>query len=175
MADDPLKLAALDAEDLSVFSALLQDAVFKVGDMAWRPAERRFAAVVNRFDWGHGHDRRKGPWRRRQAGLSFDRVMSARLRNIRADASDAVLSLLAVEFEPGEAPGGTVTLHFSGGGAVGLEVECIEARLADLGPAWETANRPDHDLSLVPEAASESAPGPDPRPGPKPGPKLSGA
>ena len=46
-----LKLIVLDADDLAVISAHLQDAVLKVGDLAYLPAERRFAALGNRFDW----------------------------------------------------------------------------------------------------------------------------
>ena len=146
MDDNRLKLAAMDADDLAIISAHLQDAVLRVGDMTWRPAERRFVAVINRFDWEHCIARGKGPWRRRRAGLSFDRVMSAQIRRLRSDSADAVLSLLAIEFEAGEAPGGAITLQFAGGGGVRLDVECIEARLTDLGPAWETPSRPEHDL-----------------------------
>ncbi len=46
-----LKLIALDADDLKVISAHLQDAVLRVGDIAYLPRERRFAALGNRFDW----------------------------------------------------------------------------------------------------------------------------
>ena len=38
-AAEPLKLIALDAEDLAVVSAHLQDAVVRKGDIAWLPAE----------------------------------------------------------------------------------------------------------------------------------------
>ena len=41
-------------------------------------------------------------------------------------------------------PAGTIDLVFSGGAAIRLEVECIEARLADLGGAWEAGSRPEH-------------------------------
>src|SRR5690606_12046083 len=44
-----LKLVALDSEDLKVISAHVQDAVLQVGEMAYRPAEHRFAAIANRF------------------------------------------------------------------------------------------------------------------------------
>ena len=145
MSDDQLKLAALDADDLEVISAHLQDAVLRIGDMTWLPAEHRFAAVLNRFDWEHGISRDKGPWRRRQTGFSFDRVLNAQVRNLRTDQPEAVLELLAVEFEPGDPPGGTVILQFAGGGAVRLQLECIEARLSDLGPIWETVSRPEHE------------------------------
>ena len=118
MSDDRLKLGALDAEDLAVLSAHLQDAVLTVGDMTYLPGEQRFAAVVNRFDWVHSRQRRSGPYRRRRAGLSFERVRDVKLRNIRRGISDAVVSLLAVEFEESEAPGGWITLVFSGGGSI---------------------------------------------------------
>ena len=54
-----------------------------------------------------------------------------------------MLNLLAVGFAETDPPGGVVTLTFSGGAALRLEVECLEAELADLGPAWTTdAARP---------------------------------
>jgi hypothetical protein len=37
-----------------------------------------------------------------------------------------------------------VTLMFSGGAALRLEVECLEVELADLGPVWPTAHCPAH-------------------------------
>jgi hypothetical protein len=141
---EQLKLAALDAEDLGVLAAHLQDAVMKVGDIDWRPREKRLVLTLNRFVWekaGAG-DR---SFERRRAMLHFARVEAVRSTRIRRDAPDAVLSLLTVRFEPGEAPAGRVVLEFSGGGALAAEVECIEAGLADLGAAWATASRPAHE------------------------------
>jgi len=37
-----------------------------------------------------------------------------------------------------------VSLIFSGGGVIRLEVECLEAELADLGEVSTAAVRPDH-------------------------------
>jgi Protein of unknown function (DUF2948) len=54
------------------------------------------------------------------------------------------LNLLAITFEAGEAPAGCVTLQFSGGTAIRLDVDCIEAQMKDLGPMWETSSRPGH-------------------------------
>jgi hypothetical protein len=149
--DKPLKLAALDAHDLEVISAHLQDAVLKVGNMTYLPGQKRFALQLCRFDWLHHALEGGEHCRRRQAALSFDRVGSVRTQRIRRGADDAVLELLAVEFTEGESPGGYVDLIFAGGGTVRLEVECIEARLADLGPVWETGAVPSHDLSEAPE------------------------
>jgi hypothetical protein len=67
---------------------------------------------------------------------------------------DAVLNLLAVEFAEGDAPSGIVTLTFSGGAAMRLEVECLEAELADLGPSWTTTACPAHALEEVGAAKS---------------------
>ena len=52
-------------------------------------------------------------------------------RRLRRNARDAVVELLALSFEPGDAPGGTVTLSFAGGGDLRAQVECIDAILAD--------------------------------------------
>ncbi len=142
-----LKLVALDKEDLEILSAHLQDAVLKIGDLAYQPKARRFAAITRRFDWlkAHGGDseRSKG-YERRQSALRFERVTGAKLMNVPIGAKSEVLSLLAVTFEEGEAPSGAITLQFSGGAAIRLEVECIEAELRDLGPAWRTRRRPEH-------------------------------
>jgi hypothetical protein len=141
----PLRLAAVDEEDLAILSAHVQDAVLKVADLVWLPKERRFAVAMNRFVWeGEGDGRRREHERRRSA-LTFDRVDRVRSTGIDRARPDAVLELLALSFTPGEAPAGRITLVFAGGAAVELEAEVIEARLADLGPAWATAAMPSHD------------------------------
>jgi hypothetical protein len=136
-----LKLVVLDADDLATVSAHLQDAVARVGDMAYLPGEKRFAMLVNRFDWTTAEA--PEPVRKR-AGFHFERVLSARMRGIDLARRDDVLNLLAVEFQEGEAPSGAVTLHFSGNGAIRLEVECLEAALSDLGPQWPAHQCPKH-------------------------------
>jgi len=140
--DDALKFVVLDEEDLEVVSAHLQDAVLKVGDVHWRPQENRVVVALNRFDWEAAQNG-EPEYRRRRTALRFERVLSCKCRDI----GDTVLNLLAVEFAETDAPAGTVTLTFSGGGALRLEVECLEAELADLGPSWPTGARPVHALS----------------------------
>jgi hypothetical protein len=140
---DPLKLVALDRDDVDVISTHLQDAVLKVADVRWQPADKRLVLGVNRFDWEAAHDDLP-EYRRRRAALRFDRVLSLKCRNIDPAIPNTVLNLLAVEFTEQDPPGGVVTLLFSGGAALRLEVECLEAELADLGPVWTTAACPDH-------------------------------
>lgn len=142
---DCLKLIALDEEDLAVLSAHVQDAILKVGDLIYLPKESRFVVVMNRFIWEKADGRRRN-YERRRAALTFDRVRTVKTSCIRREDGDAVLELLAIDFEATDPPAGAVTLFFAGGGALRLEVECIEARLADLGVAWTTAARPSHNL-----------------------------
>ncbi|MBX3550553.1 MAG: DUF2948 family protein [Xanthobacteraceae bacterium] len=138
-----LKLAAMEREDLAIVSAHLQDAVAKIGEIAYLPAEKRFAMVVNRFDWIAASEQAKSV--RRRAGLHFERVLSARTRNLDLKDEKAVVNLLAVEFAEKDAPSGTITLYFSGDAAIQLEVECIEMAMRDLGPEWAAKKRPQHD------------------------------
>jgi hypothetical protein len=139
---EPLRLVAFDEEDLAILSAQLQDAILRVGDLAYVPERSRFALVARRFDWGCCED---DP-RRCLSGLRFDRVLRARTRNIDLARTEGMLSLLAIRFAETVAPSGTVTLIFAGGAEIELELECIEARLQDLGPAWSAKSRPAHDL-----------------------------
>jgi hypothetical protein len=140
-----LRLSAEDAADLEVISTCLQDAVTHVRDLAFLPHARRFAMVVNRFRWEEEVAHRDKHERAR-AGLHFENVGAARARNISQDRPDGVLNLLAIRFDELNAPSGIVTLTFSGGGEIRLEVEALDAHLSDLGLVWETPNLPDHDL-----------------------------
>lgn len=141
---DLLKLVALDQEDLAIVSAHLQDAIVRVGDLAYLPQEQRFALVGRRFDWEASPQE---PPRRRLTGLHFERVTSARARGIDRSNPDAVLSLLAITFEQSDNPAGTATLIFAEGGAIQLELECIELQMKDLGPVWEAESRPSHETT----------------------------
>src|SRR4029078_6078156 len=143
---DRLKLIALDKEDIQVVSAHLQDAVVKAADIRWRPAEKRLVIALKRSDGeaAHGTD---PEFRRRRAALRFERVSACKCRNCSAVGgvqTYGVLNLLAVVFESTDQPAGVVTLTFSGGAALRLEVECLEAELADLGPSGTTEYCPRH-------------------------------
>ena len=106
---------------------------------------------MNRFDWEAAHGTAP-EFRRRRAALRFDRVSACKCRDLSAVQKDQVLNLLAVSFAPKgpEEPAGTVTLMFSGGGMLRLEVECLEVELADLGPSWGTGCCPEHVIDAEP-------------------------
>jgi Protein of unknown function (DUF2948) len=138
-----LTLAAEDIEDLEIISARLQDAVAPLKELVYLPRKRRFAALLNRFKWEDG---RKDANLRVRSVLHFDGVLSARSKGLKRGAPDAVVSLLAIRFTPkgGEDPGGEIELVFSGGGAMKLTVECIDAGLTDVSGDWAARGRPTH-------------------------------
>lgn len=141
---DLLKLIALDEEDLKIVSAHVQDAVVTVGSLEFWPAPKLFVVPMYRFAWevAPGVFRRRDE--RRNSVLNFSRVLAVKTLRIAREKPEEVLSLLAIGFQPADAPAGRIELIFSGGGQIDLEVECIEARLADLGGAWQAASRPSH-------------------------------
>ena len=127
-----LKLIALDADDLAVVSAHVQDARVQTSDIIWRLGEKRLVIGMNRLDWEQTLSGETSP-RRLIAALRFDRVLSCKSRNIDLQAPEAVLELVGIEFHPGEEPSGSAILMFSHGGALRLDLECLECELTDLG------------------------------------------
>ena len=128
-----LKLIALDADDLAVISAHVQDAVLRPADIIWRQSEKRLVVGMNRLDWEQTLKGGTGA-RRLISALRFDRVLSCKSRNIELEPPErTALELLGIEFHPADPPGGSVVLLFSDGGALRLDVECLECELADLG------------------------------------------
>ena len=130
-----LKLIALDADDLAVISTHVQDARVQAADIIWRQSEKRLVVGMSRLDWEQTLDGEAEP-RRLVAALRFDRVLACKSRNIDLGAPDEVLDLVGIEFHPGRPrrePGGSALLLFAQGGAMRLDVECLECELTDLG------------------------------------------
>jgi Protein of unknown function (DUF2948) len=128
-----LKLIALDPDDLAVISTHVQDARVHASDIIWRQSEKRLVIGLNRLDWEQTMAGETEP-RRLIAALRFDRVLACKSRRIDLDAQDMVLDLVGIEFHQAvEPPGGSALLLFSHGGALRLDVECLECELTDLG------------------------------------------
>ncbi len=139
-----LKLLALDADDLDVISATTQDAVVRVGDMGFAKADKRFALLMNRYAWEAEAGSGVKSGTRKRTALHFDRVETVKAAGFDTNAQEGVLNLLAIRFTETDAPAGHVDLTFAGGATVRLEVECLEARMADLGAAWAAKTKPEH-------------------------------
>jgi hypothetical protein len=127
-----LKLIALDEDDLAVISTHVQDARLQVCDIIWRRAEKRLVIGMSRLDWEQTLSGETEP-RRLVSALRFDCVLACKSRNIDFAARELRLELIGIEFHPGDDPGGSALLLFSGGKALRLDVECLECELTDLG------------------------------------------
>ncbi len=139
----PVNLGAMDADDLSVISALVQDSVLPTAEMKFDRGAGRFALLLNRFRW---EDKSAPRPERVQSVLAFETVRAVSSQGIDRSDKDTVLSLLSVEFSETEAPSGHITLHFAGDGALRLSVEAIEANLRDVTrPYYAPSGKvPDH-------------------------------
>ncbi len=153
----PVNLRARDPRDMRVLSAVLQDALVSPADMAFLEREKRFVMVVSRFRWEHPEsDVPPAPdpdrdvrfqeagartlFERVNAGVCFDRVRRVRTQGLDPRNHDRILNLLAIETGPK-----AITLVFSDGPMIRLEVSAVACHLEDLGEPWATPWRPAHD------------------------------
>jgi hypothetical protein len=143
-ADKPLRLRAMDADDLAVIATITQDAVFPVSEMRWDRKARRFALLINRFRWENGRQQPE----RVQSVLAFEDVMAVQSQGIDKADSDLVCSLLSISFVPTADGAGRVELMLAGDGAIALNVEALEAVLRDVtqpyaAPSGKAPTHPD--------------------------------
>ena len=83
-----------------------------------------------------------------RSALQLSGVLKVQARGLKRGAPEALVCLLAVNFEPSgaeEDPSGVVVLHFAGNADLRVEVECLDAALADVSAPWPTPRRPGHD------------------------------
>jgi hypothetical protein len=141
-----LKLRAADAEDLAVLSAILQDSLVTIAEMAYLADESRFVLVANRFKWEPQSGPVPAKGERVLTGLCIDGVKAVSRRGFSPRDGDRILSLLALRTE-GEGAPASVILDFAGGSSVRLEVGQILCHLDDLGEPWPTRWRPKHPVA----------------------------
>ena len=135
-AAEPLRLLAEDADDLQIISAALQDAILKPVDIVWERQARRLTIAFSRFCWECGGTRVL-------SAMQFGDVLAVKSRRLPRNP-DASLELLALDFEPTEAPSGRVILMFAGGGDLRIDVECLDAVVTDISERWPARVAPTH-------------------------------
>lgn len=149
-AERPLNLGALDASDLQVISALMQDAVLPVTEITFQRSKRRFALLLNRLRHEDvpAAQRLGRPVERVQTVLAISDVMGVESQGIDRRQTDMVLSLLSVAFKPTTDGAGHVLLTFAGDGAIRLSVEALDVTLRDVtrpyvAPSGKVPKHPD--------------------------------
>ena len=137
MSTKKLKLLAESAEDLPVISAVLQDAIVRIGDIHFSKSGQALTLTASRFC----HENARGG--RVRTGLRLHNVTGLRARGIDRSDPDAFLVLLSLELENRQS-NNLISLRFSGGGDLAAEVEILEARLMDYADARSIGVRPLH-------------------------------
>ncbi len=136
---EKLKLTALDADDLGVISAAVQDSLVAIRDCAHFPDEKRFVLLINRFCWEADPGVDSQYWRTHSA-LVFNEVAAVHHHKIPLETPDRVLDLLSVELENDR----SVTLRFAAERAIRLEIGRLACHLGDVGEPWPTPWKPAH-------------------------------
>jgi hypothetical protein len=132
--ENPLRLKALDPDDLGVISALVQDAVFPASEMKWSRKDRRFALLVNRFRWEDAPTAtaRARDFERVQSVLVIEDVIKVQSLGITRGQPDVVMSLLSMSFAPCPDGLGRILLTLAGDGMIAVQVEALEVVLRDV-------------------------------------------
>ena len=140
----PLNIGALDADDLKIISALIQDGVFLANEMRFSSKDRRFAILLNRFRW---EDSGKRSPERVQSVLHISEVNNVASQGVDRSEKDMIFSVLNLEFEESDAPSGHITLTLAGDGAIRLEVEALDVSLKDVTRPYIAPSKktPNHD------------------------------
>ncbi|NQW09977.1 MAG: DUF2948 family protein [Alphaproteobacteria bacterium] len=146
-SDQPLRVRAEDAEDITIVSAYLQDALVPVSEIAFDQADSRFAMVVGRFRWEampEGETPGDGtPYERVHCGVRFERVTAVKTRGVDRGDRGRMLNLLQVA-----AGDGFVELIFADDATIRLDVTALSCHVEDLGEPWPTVFRPSHDATV---------------------------
>jgi hypothetical protein len=145
---EPLRLLAEDADDLHIISVALQDAIMRPMDIVWERHSRLLTVALSRFCWECGGTRV-------MAAMQFGDVTSVKSRRL-PRGRETALELLAMHFEPGEAPGGRIIMMFAGGGDLRIDVECLDAVLTDLSERWPARIAPTHLEGSIEAALAEA-------------------
>lgn len=132
--ESPLRLKALDVEDLGVMSALVQDSVLPASEIIWTRKDRRLALLLNRFRWEDAPNAtaRRRSVERVQSVMVIEDVIKVQSQGVPKGDANTVLSLLNIVFEPGEDGMGRLILTLAGDGAIAVDVEALEVVLRDV-------------------------------------------
>ena len=160
------RVRAETVEDLEIVSAMLQDAIMPISEIAWRRDDRRFVLMTQRFRWekapegiaaDDGLDALGDPapdkdnmadtdgpapdhwYERITCALRFEHVSAVRANGIDLANRAQMLELLSLHL----ADDG-LDLAFAGNKTIRLTISKLSCHAEDLGQPWPTTQRPEH-------------------------------
>jgi hypothetical protein len=148
-----LRLLAHDRDDISVLSALLQDAIIPGADMSFDRKLNEFVIVANRFCWelepltDVKSSDGKAIHERRLCGVRIARVRSVHHNHWPKTRQYRLFNLLAlglVDMAEHAKDGSVLQFEFSGGSSLRLNVDDVDIAFADLDVGHPTSLQPKH-------------------------------
>jgi len=141
-----IKLMAHDAQDLSVISALMQDAIGKTSEVTWLSDKRIFALSLNRFRWEDAETAQTEgrPYERVRTNLYVEDVSAAKFVGFNVAKGQEAFEMLSISFTVGEDGTGEVAIDCAGGAGFSLSIETLDIRMADMDTVWQTEHLPQH-------------------------------
>lgn len=141
MTSKDLKLLALDAEDLQIISASVQDAIIKANEIIVDTKAKQVILPMRRYTWEDRQEARS----RKNAVIRITRIESLQTRGIDRSNSAQVLSLLSIGIATLEEKE-IISLVFANDITMMIGVEALELELKDLGGSWSAVREPNHRL-----------------------------
>lgn len=162
----PFRVRAETTEDLEIVSAMLQDAIVPISEIAWLRAVNRFVLMTQRFRWEKAPDRvivddgrdalgdpapdesddadvdaptRDHWYERITCALRFEHVTAVRANGINLANRSQMLELLSIHVGDG-----TLDLAFADDKTIRLTISKLSCHAEDIGQAWPTTQRPEH-------------------------------
>jgi hypothetical protein len=137
MTEKLLKLGAKDAEDVEVISAILQDAIVPVCDIAYQPEDKNFIMVPQRLRREVKSDEGRS---RICCALGVKGLEGVQTQGIDLKQQDRMLDVLAAVLE-----GPVLTFICAGDAKIRLQLEQWSLALEDFGEPWPAKCNPCHD------------------------------
>lgn len=159
----PFRVRVETVEDLEIISAMLQDAIVPISEIAWLRDENRFVLMTQRFRWekapagysiDDGHDALGDPdpsetaadasapsdwYERITCALRFEHVTAVRANGIDLANRAQMLDLLSLHITENG-----LDLAFAGDKTIRLAISKLSCHAEDIGQPWPTTLRPDH-------------------------------
>lgn len=136
--EKPIRLLAMDGDDLAIISTLVQDAIAERKEMRFEKKAQRFSLLLKRFRWEDAQDAKAAnrPFERVQSVLSFGNVLNVKTNGLPQGNDNLVFDLLGLELRDGQ-----ILIALAGEGSIALEIEAIEVQLVDVSKPYRAASQ----------------------------------
>ena len=140
-----LKLQVASVDDISVLSALFQDALIRRDNIHYDKDAGEVVIIADRYCW----EIQGEPAQRVLCGLRIGYVKQLQQQQMNDDGADSVFyNLLNIAYAEAGNDTGHLIMHFSAGAAMRLTINKIAMVAGDVAPPRPAAMTPDHEAEI---------------------------